>query len=171
MRLTVMGQMAKGLVSSDGPPANEIGEGCDSTKIQKNLERLKWHLWHRNVHRALQLVESLELELECIEECSENGKKLLKAIREFGSYITANKPFIPNYGDRYRHGEAISTGFVESTVNQVGKRFVKKQQMRWTEQGAHQLIQIRTKVLNKEWHATLRNWYPAMKSQPETMAA
>jgi hypothetical protein len=27
--------------------------------------------------------------------------------------------FIPNYGERYRHGERISTGFVESTVNQV----------------------------------------------------
>jgi hypothetical protein len=37
-----------------------------------------------------------------------------------------NKPFIPNYGDRYRHGEAISTAFAESTVNQVvSRRMVK----------------------------------------------
>ena len=36
---------------------------------------------------------------------------------------------IPNYGERYRHGEAITTSFVESTVNKVvSKRFCKKQQ-------------------------------------------
>ena len=80
-------------------------------------------------------MDNLESDLGTIEESFENGKKLLKAVREFGSYISANKTFIPNYGDRYRHGETISTGFVESTVNQVvSKRFVKKQQMRWTEQ-------------------------------------
>jgi hypothetical protein len=28
-------------------------------------------------------------------------RKLLKAVREFGNYITANQSFIPNYGDRY----------------------------------------------------------------------
>ena len=40
---------------------------------------------------------------------------------------------IANYFDRYRHGETISTGFVESAINQVvSKRMVKKQQMRWT---------------------------------------
>jgi hypothetical protein len=170
MRLTVMGQMAKGLASSDGLPTDETEDRCDRDKIQKDLERLKWNLWHGNVRRALQLLENLELALD-IEAPAENEKKLLKAIEEFDSYIKANQSFIPNYGDRYRHGEAISTGFVESTVNQVvSKRFVKKQQMRWTDQGAHQLLQIRTKVLNQEWRETLRKWYPDMKSEPDTMA-
>jgi len=37
---------------------------------------------------------------------------------------------MPNFGERYRNGETISTAFVESTVNQViSKRMVKKQQM------------------------------------------
>ncbi len=31
--------------------------------------------------------------------------------------VTNNQGFIPNYGERYRAGERISTGFVESTVN------------------------------------------------------
>ena len=35
------------------------------------------------------------------------------------TYIEANKAFIPNYGDCYRHDETISTAFVESTVNYV----------------------------------------------------
>ena len=36
-------------------------------------------------------------------------------------------------GERHRAGEAISTAFTESAVNQViSKRMVKRQQMRWS---------------------------------------
>ena len=74
-------------------------------------------------------MEDLEYTLDH-EENSQEQRKLLKAVREFGTYITANRTFIPNYGDRYRHGETISTGFVVSAINQVvSKRMVKKQQM------------------------------------------
>jgi hypothetical protein len=46
------------------------------------------------------------------------------------TYIERSGGFIPNYGERYRNGERISTGFVESAVNQVvSKRMAKKQQM------------------------------------------
>ena len=71
--------------------------------------------------------------------------------------------FIPNYGERYRNGERISTGFVESTVNYVvSKRMVKKQQMRWSQRGAHLLLQIRTHVLNGDWEDVFRRWYPVL---------
>jgi hypothetical protein len=69
-----------------------------------------------------------------------------------------------NYGERYRNGERISTGFVESTINQVvSKRMVKKQQMQWTPEGAHLLLQVRTKVLNGDWEDTFRGWYPGFR--------
>ena len=85
----------------------------------------------------------------------------MKAVTEFGGYIRANASCIPNYGERYRCGEAISSAFVESTVNQVvSKRMVKKQQMRWTPEGAHLLLQVRTRTLNRELAATFRAWYP-----------
>jgi hypothetical protein len=74
--------------------------------------------------------------------------------------IEANQDFIPNYGDRYRHGEKISTAFAESAVNQVvSKRMVKKQQMRWSESGAHNLLQVRTKVFNDQLRETFVSWY------------
>ena len=118
-----MSQLAKSIEADDQPNL--------SAEIEKELERLKWNLWHGNVHKALQIVKDLEFALD-LEENSQEQRKLLKAVREFGTYITANRTFIPNYGDRYRHGETISTGFVESAINQVvSKRFVKKQQMRW----------------------------------------
>jgi hypothetical protein len=89
--------------------------------------------------------------------------------------LEVNQASIPNYGDRYRHGEAISTAFAESTVNQViSKRMVKKQQMRWTERGAHLLLQVRTQVLNEDLRTTFQRWYPGMKAavdQDEEAAA
>jgi hypothetical protein len=61
--------------------------------------------------------------------------------------VEKSGPEIVNYGERHRCGERISTGFAESTINQViAKRFVKKQQMRWTPRGAHLLLQIRVQV-------------------------
>jgi hypothetical protein len=48
---------------------------------------------------------------------------------------------------------------------------VKKQQMRWTERGAHLLLQVRTQVLNETWRATLSHWHPGMEVTPEMKAA
>jgi hypothetical protein len=107
-----------------------------------------------------------------IKEGSPAHRKLLKAVRAFETYITRNRAFIPNYGERYRQGKTISTGFAESAVNQVvSKRFVKKQQMRWSERGAHLLLQIRAQVLNGDWRPTLSRWYPRMKVMPEMKTA
>ena len=93
-------------------------------------------------------------------------KKLLKAVREFGGYIATNQQFIPDYGDRYRNDETITTSFVESAVNQVvSKRLVKSQQMRWSQRGAHLLLQIRTQVLNKELRNRFQHWYPGMADE------
>jgi len=158
-----MSQLAKSIEADDQPNL--------SAEIEKDLERLKWNLWHGNVHKALQIAEDLEFALD-LEENRQEQRKLLKAVREFGTYITANRPFIPNYGDRYRHGETISTAFVESAINQVlSKRFVKRQQMRWTDRGAHLLLQVRTRVLNEDWRSTLSRWYPGMDETCDAKAA
>ena len=70
----------------------------------------------------------------------------------------------------YPYGETISTAFVESTVNQVvSKRMVKKQQMRWSQEGAHLLLQVRTRVLNGELRDEFRKWYPSFDNGEEEL--
>ncbi len=65
---------------------------------------------------------------------------MVKALSELRTSIVNNRYVIPNDSERYHHGEAIATGFVESTVNEVvSKRFCKKQQMQWSKAGAHLL--------------------------------
>jgi hypothetical protein len=56
MRLTVMTQLAKSIEADDQPNL--------SAEIEKELECLKWNLWHGNVHKALQIVEDLEFALD-----------------------------------------------------------------------------------------------------------
>jgi hypothetical protein len=36
--------------------------------------------------------------------------------------------------------------------------------MQWSLRGAHLLLQIRTQVLNGDWEATFRTWYPGFRS-------
>ena len=110
-----------------------------------------------------------DLDLSLIRAHSAAAEKLACGMTEFEIYIRNNRDFIPNFGERYRHGETITTVFVESTSNQVvSRRFVKKQQRAWTLGGAHLLLQTRTKVLNNELENVFRNWYPLFRPAAKT---
>ncbi|MGH3339948.1 MAG: hypothetical protein ACRDPL_14135, partial [Propionibacteriaceae bacterium] len=57
---------------------------------------------------------------------------LRRHISELLGYLERNQDMLVHYAARRRHGEPISTAFVESAVNEiVAKRMNKKQQMRW----------------------------------------
>jgi hypothetical protein len=171
MRLTVLQQTAKGL-----PLTIQDEEETYTLRdpVVRSLERLKWSLWHGNVYKAFQKITDLAMDLDVAVVATGDGtaRKLLKAVEEFHTYIERNRAFIPNYGERYRYGERISTGFVESTVNQViSRRFCKKQQMQWTKRGAHLLLQMRVKTLNQELGTVFRRWYPDLQLEEEPLAA
>ncbi|HEY4050227.1 MAG TPA: ISKra4 family transposase, partial [Acidobacteriaceae bacterium] len=170
MRLTVLNQTAKGL-------PEKVGEDDDPYELRsgvlQRLESIKWYLWHGNTFQALNKLQDLEMDLEAaaFESKNENTGKLLKGVEELHTYVERNQKFVPNYGERYRNGEKIASGFVESAVSQVvGKRMVKRQQMQWTERGAHLLLQIRTRVLNQEWEDTFRRWYPGFRPQTQAQS-
>ena len=46
---------------------------------------------------------------------------------------------------------------------------VKKQQMLWSHQGAHWLLQVRTCVLNDELRETIQEWYPGVVRQEQPL--
>ena len=155
MRITVLQQQTKAL------QAERADEGTASSK---QIESIKHLLWHGNVDEALDRIDSLFMDLDLISRQSAPAEKLAAGISDLRTYIGNNRGSIPNYGERYRQGETISTAFVESTINQVvSRRFVKKQQMQWTLKGAHLLLQTRTKVLNNELEDVFRRWYPKFR--------
>lgn len=161
MRLTVIGQMIKGA----GPDA------AWREKSAYDLERLKHLLWHGHVRDALDQASWIEDEVELeIEEAADTTrtklKKLSAALAEFAVYIDRNTASVIDYGERYRAGERISSGFVESAINQVvAKRFSKRQSMRWTRRGAHLQLQTRTRVLNGELEDVFRQRWPGFRSE------
>jgi hypothetical protein len=130
-------------------------------------------LWHGNTRRAIDIMEDIEWQLDGEGNPPPEAKRLLHSIKDFVGYIRANVPMIPNYGERRRNKEAISTAFVESTVNQVvSKRFAKKQQMQWSPRGAHLLLQTRTRVLDGALEGDFKRWYPRLNSSlPEVKFA
>jgi hypothetical protein len=170
MRLTVLTQTAKGAPET-------IGTGEEQyelrPKVLKQLESIKWYLWHGNTFQALKKLQNLEMDLDAaaFDSKHETIRKLLKGTEELHTYVERNRNFMPNYGERYRNGERIASGFVESAVNQViSKRMSKRQQMQWTQRGAHLLLQIRTRVLNEEWEDTFRRWYPGFRPQTQAQS-
>ena len=139
--------------------------------MSKRIDSMKHLLWHGNVAEALDRMSDMLLDVELIRAHSAAAEKLAAGLAEFEIYIHNNREFIPNFGERYRQGETISTAFVESTINHVvSRRFVKKQQMQWTLKGAHLLLQIRTKVLNNELEDAFRRWYPQFRPQEKAAA-
>ena len=154
MRLTVLGQYAKGVAQVDA---------AEGARLLDDLGRLKWRLWHGDIRRALEEIRDLEDEVDGLELAYPHLGRFKRAVHEFAVYVAENAGSIVNYGERHRAGERISSAFVESTVNAVvGKRFAKKQQMQWTQRGAHLLLQTRTRALDGTLRAMFERWYPGL---------
>jgi len=157
MRLTVLGQMIKGAWTDAATVKTKAAA----------LEWIKWLLWHGNAPDAIDDVECLADDVAgALEEnpTSVSLRKLATTLGEFATYNTKNMGHIVNYGERFRAGERISTGFVESAVNQIAdKRFDKRQSMRWTPRGAHLLLQTQIRVINGDLDQLIRQRYPAFR--------
>ena len=160
MQLTRLSQFLKGLAQVDAERAADL---------QEALEHTKWNLWHGKVKRALEWLWRLEWRMWHVAGRYAKFAALARAVHGFQRYLRRNGHLIPSYAQRRRAGQAISTAFVESLVNALfSKRFAKKQSMQWTPEGAHLLLQTRTRTLNGDLAATFRTWYPAfsLEGQP-----
>lgn len=164
MRISVMHQYVKGLAHHNPIEAEQLA---------RILRQIKAYLWNGNLHDGQIAIDDLVMDLDEVETGYASIKALRKTAAEFQTYISNNAWMIPNYAERRRYGERVSTGFVESTVNTVvGKRFCKRQQMRWSKNGAHLMLQTRTRTLDGTLRGKFEQWYPGMKSaSPVKLAA
>src|SRR3954447_18074044 len=151
MRLTVLSQYAKGLAHHNP---------VEALALHSRLERIKWRLWHGDTAVALNRARELAADVAALTSDYPGLQRFAKAAAGLVTYIDNNAAAIPDYGERRRYAEPISTAFAESTVN-LGKRFAKKQQMQWSKAGAHLLLQTRTQTLDGTLPQTSRKWYPA----------
>jgi hypothetical protein len=166
MRLTGLTQYAKGLAHYSP---------LEAAALQDRLERIQWRLWHGDADEALNRARELAEDVAALSSGYPGLARLVKATAGVVTYIGNNVAAIADYSERWDHGEIISTAFAESTVDLVvSRRFVKKQQMQWSKNGAHRLLQTRTRTLDGTLHDLFTSWYPAMPAndvQPAPFAA
>jgi hypothetical protein len=143
-----------------------LGAGTIDTHLsavaRRDIERAKWCLWHGRWKRCLvKLVTTLRRsEAKRIRDAA-GIETLRRHLRDLIDYLEANTAMLVNYGARRRHGEPISTAFVESAVNEiVSRRMIKKQQMRWNRWTVQPFLDVRVAVLNETLEGAFRRSYP-----------
>jgi len=118
--------------------------------LETEITHVKFLVWHGKGRKAMERLKALDAQLltRAGYEYSTLQERLDKMI---WFYLRNNSPTLVNYGARHRKGLPISSSIAESAVNQVvSHRMAKKRQMRWTDHGAHCLVQVRVAVLNGE---------------------
>jgi hypothetical protein len=144
MKIQPMQQIADHIVGNRSTPCERL------VAIDRHIKRLKWKLWHGQVDRALSALERILLDMDFLGQTGDfSAARLHNLGQQLLTYIRSNRTAIVDYGARYRSGRRIATSLAESAVNSlVAKRMVKNQQMRWSQKGAHLLLQVRAAVTN-----------------------
>ena len=92
--------------------------------------------------------------------------------RNHSENATSGRTMIPNYAERRRYGKRVSSGFVEIAINMVvGKRYGKRQQMKWSKTGAHLMLQTRTRTLDRTLRGKFEQWYTGLKDADRSAEA
>jgi hypothetical protein len=117
--------------------------------VKTEIDHAKWLVWHGKGRKSVARVKALDVSLLAIKGYERST--LWWNLRRLYCYIDNNAGTLVNYGARYRKGLPISSSIAESAVNQVvSQRMAKKRQMRWTDEGAHRLAQVRVADFNGE---------------------
>jgi hypothetical protein len=131
----------------------------------RGLERAKWRLWHGRWPGCRRRLAAL---------CRWTQRKPLRDVAGMGrfqrhvsdllGYLERNQGALVHYTARRRHGEPISTAFVESAVNEiVARRMNKKQQMRWNRTTVQPFLDVRAAVLNGMLEDAFRRRYRSLR--------
>jgi hypothetical protein len=149
-------QVARGLGAADPHLSREAVRG---------LERAKWRLWHGRWPGCRRKLVALCRRTQHSDIHEVAGiERLEHHIRQLLGYLEGNAGALVHYTARHRRGEAISTAFVESSVNEIiAKRMNKRQQMRWNRATVQPFLDVRAATLNATLEDAFRHRYPGFR--------
>jgi hypothetical protein len=157
MRFSNLQQLAKGI--------NSAADSGKRSHALAEIDRAKWRLWNGLTERGIIGLVHLGqwAQAECFDHIP-SLNKLARTLSDTIRYLELNADSMPDYGKRCRAGQRISTGFVESAVNEiVAKRMVKKQQMRWNRYTVQSFLDVRIHVLNGTLEDAFRHWHKGFR--------
>jgi hypothetical protein len=122
--------------------------------VLARVSKLREALWRGNSWRAQLQFAWLRGDIdrwsaEHSGRCLQPVRRAREVIKEFRHYVCGNRRSVPDFAKQRAAGHRISTAHVESVMNHlVNHRLSKKQQMRWSPERAHYLLQVRAELLN-----------------------
>ena len=140
---------------------------------EKRVSLIRDALWRGRAHEAEAQFDLLQREVDSWRRQHPEGgqaavEQVLRLIAEFRGYVCSNRRCVRDFAKARAEGRRISTAHVESVMNHlVNHRMSKRQQMRWSPEGAHYLLQVRTELLNGTLPARYRILYPGFHQAPE----
>ena len=135
--------------------------------VHRDVEHAKWRLWHGRWRGCLIKLVGVCRWTRAKSTANVKGVQTLRRhLRDLIAYLEANRSGLVNYGARYRRRELISTGFVESSINEIiARRMTKKQQMRWNRWTVQPFLDVRVAVLDGTLEGSFRKMYPEFRSR------
>ena len=128
---------------------SKIIDSLERASVESEIRSAKWLVWHGKGGKAVARIKALD-DMLLIRDGHEFST-LWWNLHTVSGYIRNNTHILVNYGARHRKGLPISSSIAESAVNLVvSHRMAKKRQMRWTDEGAHCMAQVRVAALNGE---------------------
>jgi hypothetical protein len=130
------------------------------------VTRAKWALWNGQADKTLCHLEALRNWTEWEREPGVEVRKLKQNVSDLLRYLRANQDSLPDYGERQREAEPISTAWVELAVNEIiAKRMAKSQQMRWNRWTVQPFLAVRVAVLNDSLANSFCEWFPGFRQK------
>jgi hypothetical protein len=116
--------------------------------VEHEIRSAKWLVWHGNASHAVARLHALDARL--LDRPGYEYSTLWWNLHNVAGFVRNNVGLV-NYARRHHKGLPVSSAIAESAVNQVvSLRMAKKRQMRWSDEGAHLLAQVRVHDINGE---------------------
>jgi hypothetical protein len=145
--------------------------------LQKRIDRIREALWRGRPRRAMVNLRRIQRDaVRWLRPRRDHGgharRRIEAAASDFARYIRGNRRAVPNFARARASGQRISTAPVESVMNHlVNHRMSKKQQMRWSPEGAHLVLQVRADRLNGTLADRYRQVHPRFRGPPTYFSA
>lgn len=138
--------------------ASARDSGCLGSLLAPNgrdlceeIASCKWLVWHGKATKAVSRLKRIGDAFGIV--AGEPFFTLWMNVGRLVGYLCSNDRYLVNYARRHYKGLPISSSIAESAVNEVVScRMAKKRQMRWSDEGAHLLAQVRIQAINGELH-------------------
>jgi hypothetical protein len=140
--------------------------------ILEKMPRVRFQMWNGRWHAAIKRMHDIYkaakrgLEVEPAID-PERIRRFRRHLYELNDYLRNNWRKLINYAHAHRQGLRISSALAESGMaHLVNERMGKSRPMRWSAEGAHQLLQVRCAVLDRRLEAFFQELHPKFRKTP-----